>query len=56
MYDWLSDEELKIKVEELRARAHDAKLQNCFARARDYEIASNELNARVAKLVETHQT
>jgi hypothetical protein len=47
MYSWLSDEELTVKVEELRKRAHDAKLQNCFARARDWEVASNELQKRL---------
>jgi len=46
MYEWLSDEELKKKVKELRERAHDAKLQNCFARARDWEVASDELEKR----------
>ncbi len=45
-YGWLSDEELKIKVEELRERAHDAKLQNAFARARDWEVAKEELERR----------
>lgn len=45
-FTWLDDEQLAKHVEELRERAHDAKLQNCAARAEDWLKASQELDRR----------
>jgi hypothetical protein len=42
MYDWLSDEALIAKEQELRERAHNANA----ARARDWEHAFNALQVR----------
>lgn len=45
-FGWLSDEELKRRVAELADRAHDANGQNYAARARDWQVAHDELVAR----------
>ena len=45
-YAWLDDDELERKVAELRDRAHDANTQSCFARARDWQVAHDELQRR----------
>ena len=48
MYDWLSDEDLAKKVEELRIAAHEApKTGSAWQqRANDWVVASTELARR----------
>jgi hypothetical protein len=46
VYDWLSDEALIAKEQELRERAHNANASSYAARARDWENAFNALQVR----------
>lgn len=45
-YSWLSTAQLEAHVAYLLARAHDANGQNYAARARDWEVARDELERR----------
>lgn len=45
-FAWLDNEQLEKEVTYLRDRAYDAKEQNYAARARDWEVAHDELVRR----------